>query len=174
MRFFPREKGKTAFSKKKPRQRPFSLSRVGKIAISQGVENRGSLISVPLALREKCLGSILVFSPGKCPSPDRNSSLRSRKSGRIFRSEKSQNESFPNFWNFRPGFSPEFCSEFSPNFSRIFRASFHGKPRPKKNSPKIPAIFQCKIPRQTRKKYSQNVSGEKAKYRIFPRASEFC
>ena len=36
MRFFPREKGKTAFSKKNPRQRPFSLSRVGKIASRRG------------------------------------------------------------------------------------------------------------------------------------------
>ena len=50
MQFFPREKGKTAFSKKNPRQMPFSLSRVGN-RISQGVENRGSLISAPLALR---------------------------------------------------------------------------------------------------------------------------
>ena len=52
MRFFPREKEKTAFAKKNPLQRPFSLSRVGKIASRRGVENRGSLISVPLALRE--------------------------------------------------------------------------------------------------------------------------
>ena len=76
MRFFPCEKGKTAFSKKIPRQRPplarcdFSHARKGKRPfqrksldkgrfpflawenrISQGVENRGSLISVPLALR---------------------------------------------------------------------------------------------------------------------------
>ena len=36
MRFFPREKGKTAFSKKNPRQRPFSLSRVAKIASRTG------------------------------------------------------------------------------------------------------------------------------------------
>ena len=36
MRFFPREKGKTAFSKKNPRQRPFSLSRMGKIASRKG------------------------------------------------------------------------------------------------------------------------------------------
>ena len=33
-------------------KRPFSLSRVGKIASRRGVENRGSLISVPLALRD--------------------------------------------------------------------------------------------------------------------------
>ena len=50
MRFFPSEKGETAFSKKNPRQKPFSLSRVGKIA-SRRAENRGSLIGVPLALR---------------------------------------------------------------------------------------------------------------------------
>ena len=55
-RFFPREKGKTAFSKKNPRQRPFSLSRVGKNRISQGVEDRGSLISAPLALRVVVVG----------------------------------------------------------------------------------------------------------------------
>ena len=36
MRFFPREKGKTAFSKNNPRQRPFSLSRMGKIASRRG------------------------------------------------------------------------------------------------------------------------------------------
>ena len=36
MRFFPSEKGKTAFSKKNPRERPFSLSRVGKIASRRG------------------------------------------------------------------------------------------------------------------------------------------
>ena len=36
MRFFPRETGKTAFSEKNPRKRPFSLSRVGKIASRRG------------------------------------------------------------------------------------------------------------------------------------------
>ena len=36
MRFFPREKGKTAFSNKNPQQRPFSVSRVGKIAARRG------------------------------------------------------------------------------------------------------------------------------------------
>ena len=52
MRFFPREKGKTAFSTKKPLTKAiFPFSR-GKNRISQGVENWGSLISVPLALRE--------------------------------------------------------------------------------------------------------------------------
>ena len=51
MRFFPREKGETAFSKKKPSTKAVSPFSRGKNRISQGVENRGSLISVPLALR---------------------------------------------------------------------------------------------------------------------------
>ena len=51
MRFFPRERGETAFFKEKPSTKAvFPFSR-GKNRISQGVENRGSLISVPLALR---------------------------------------------------------------------------------------------------------------------------
>ena len=52
--------------------------------------------------------------------------------GFLVRSGKSQNESFPNFSNFRPEFCPEFCSEFSPNFSRTFCASFRGRRRPEK------------------------------------------
>ena len=49
--FFPREKGKTAFFKETPSTKTvFPFSR-GKNRISQGVGNRGSLISVPLALR---------------------------------------------------------------------------------------------------------------------------
>ena len=52
MRFFPREKGKMAFVEGFSLKRPFSLSRVRKNRISQGVENPGSLISVPLALRD--------------------------------------------------------------------------------------------------------------------------
>ena len=53
MRFFPREKGKTAFF-----QRGFFFEKAvfpfsrGKNRISQGVESRGSLISAPLALRD--------------------------------------------------------------------------------------------------------------------------
>ena len=62
-----------------------------------------------------------------------------------------------------PEFCPEFCSEFSPNFSRTFRASFRGRRRPEKIHQKSPPFFQCKIPRQTRKKYLQNSSGEQAK-----------
>ena len=64
----------------------------------------------------------------------------------LIRSEKLQNESFPNFWNFRPGFCPEFCSEFSPNFSRTFRASFRGRRRPEKIHQKSPPFFNAKSP----------------------------
>ena len=51
MRFFPRDRGKMAFFKEEPSKKAiFPISRA-KNRISQGVENRGSLISVPLALR---------------------------------------------------------------------------------------------------------------------------
>ena len=63
-----------------------------------------------------------------------------------FRSEKLQNESFPNFSNFPPEFCPEFCSEFSWNFSRTFRASFRGRRRPEKIHQKSPPFFNAKFP----------------------------
>ena len=75
------------------------------------------------------------------------------------RSEKLQNESFPNFSNFRPEFCPEFCSECFEEFSCF--VSWETETR--KKSRKIPVIFQWKIPRQIRKINSQNVSGERAK-----------
>ena len=62
------------------------------------------------------------------------------------RSEKLQNESFPNFSNFRPEFCPEFCSEFFPNFSRTFRASFRGRRRPEKIHQKSQPFFNVKFP----------------------------
>ena len=65
---------------------------------------------------------------------------------KIVRSENLQNESFPNFSNFRPEFCPEFCSEFSPNFLRIFRASFRGRRRPEKIHQKSPPFFNAKFP----------------------------
>ena len=61
MRFFPREKGENGLFKEKPWTKAiFAFSR-GKNRISQGVENRGSLISVPLALREFMTCSTFVF-----------------------------------------------------------------------------------------------------------------
>ena len=71
-----------------------------------------------------------------------------------FRSEKWQNESSPNFSNFCPELSSRI---FPPNFSRSFRASFPRKTETSKNSPKIPALFQCKIPRQIREKKFTNI-----------------
>ena len=72
--------------------------------------------------------------------------------GHFLRSEKLQNESFPNFSNFRPEFCPEFCSEFSPNFSRTFRASFRGRRRPEKIHQKSLPFFNAKFPGQHEKK----------------------
>ena len=76
MRFFPREKGKMAFvegfSLKRPRSPPFLR---GEHRISRGVENRGSLISVPLALRVVVI-KILYASWGPIVSPSLRSSAR--------------------------------------------------------------------------------------------------
>ena len=71
-----------------------------------------------------------------------------------FSSEKLQNESSPNFLNFRP----EFCSEFSANFSRIFSASFPRKRRSQKFT-KNPRHFQCQIPRQLPRKIHKSRAG---------------
>ena len=60
---------------------------------------------------------------------------------------------FPEFFEFLSRMLPRVLLRIHPKFSRIFRASFCGKRRREKNSPKIPAIFQCKIPRQILKKY---------------------
>ena len=49
---------------------------------------------------------------------------------------------------FVPNFAPKFCSKFFEEFSCF--VSWETETR--KNSLKIPAIFQCKIPRQMRKK----------------------
>ena len=74
-----------------------------------------------------------------------NSDDRIRISNSV-RSEKLQNESSPNFSNFRPGFSPEFSSELSPKFSRIFRALFPSKRRPQINHQKSSPFFNTKSP----------------------------
>ena len=52
MRCLPREKGENGLFKEKPSTKAISPFARGKNRISQGVENRGSLISAPLALRE--------------------------------------------------------------------------------------------------------------------------
>ena len=51
MRFFPRDRGKMAIFRGLASKWPFPLCCVGKKShVARGVENRGSLISVPLAL----------------------------------------------------------------------------------------------------------------------------
>ena len=60
MRFFPRGKGKWPLQEKPLTKAIFPFSR-GKNRISQGVENRGSPISVPLALR---VGTVVPFFCG--------------------------------------------------------------------------------------------------------------
>ena len=77
--------------------------------------------------------------------------------------QKNRRTKVPRIFRF---FVPNFAPNFAPNFPRFFEefscfVSWETETR--KNSPKIPAIFQCKIPRQTRKTYSQNSSGEQAK-----------
>ena len=64
-------------------------------------------------------------------------------------------------------FVPDFAPNFSLSFPRIFWGVFvlrSWETEARKNSPKIHAIFQCNIPWQIRKKYSQHVSGEEAKW----------
>ena len=60
-------------------------------------------------------------------------------------------------------FGPNFAPNFAPEFFEDFSCFVSWERQTRKNSPKIPAIFQWKIPRQIRKKYSQNFSGEQAK-----------
>ena len=86
----------------------------------------------------------LVFS--LCCSAGIDAALVKKNNFLFVRSEKSQNESSPNFSNFCPEFCPEFLSEFPPNFSRSFRASFRGKRRPEKIHQKSPPFFNAKFP----------------------------
>ena len=51
-------------------------------------------------------------------------------------------------------FVPNFAPGFAPNFPRIFE-EFSWETETRKNSPKSPGIFQCKIPRQVRRKNPQ-------------------
>ena len=60
----------------------------------------------------------------------------------MVRSGKLQNESFPNFSNFRPRILLRIFPEFFEDFSCF--VSWETETR--KNSPKIPAIFQSKFP----------------------------
>ena len=110
-----------------------------------------------------CLLTPCLNVPNECRLADESAS--SERSGKLswchaalmlrqsFRSGKLQNESFPNFSNFRPDICSEFCSEFSLNFSRSFRASFPGRRRPEKIHQKSPPFFNAKFPG----KYEKNI-----------------
>ena len=76
--------------------------------------------------------------------------------------QKSCRTKFPNFRIFVPNFV-RILPRIFPEFFEEFLASFRGKRGPEKISPKIPAIFQCKIPRQVQRKNPQKFSGERAK-----------
>ena len=88
------------------------------------------------------------------PKPENRDSQHTlnQHRGSFLRSEKLQNESSPNFSNFRPEFCPEFCSEFSPNFLRSFRASFRGKLRPEKIHQQSPPFSMQNSQANTEKK----------------------
>ena len=113
-----------------------------------GKEEVAKWSSAPASILEG-FNEIYAFTGPKNPT----------KQGKNVRSEKLQNESFPNFSIFRA----EFCSEFFPNFLRIFRASFRGRRTPEKIHQKSPTFFNAKFPGKHEKNYSQNSSGEQAK-----------
>ena len=62
----------------------------------------------------------------------------------LARSEKLQNESFPNFSDFRPEFYSESCSEFPPNFWGFFVLRFVGT-ETRKSHQKSPPFFNAKF-----------------------------
>ena len=70
---------------------------------------------------------------------------------------------FPEFFEFSSRILPQILLRSFPEKKEEFSCFVSWETETRKNSPKIPAIFQCKIPRQIRKKYSQNSSGEQAK-----------
>ena len=76
---------------------------------------------------------------------------------------KAAERKFPEFFEFSSRILPRISLRIFPEFFEDFSCFVSWETETRKNSPKIPAIFQCKIPRQTRKKYSQNSSGEQAK-----------
>ena len=77
--------------------------------------------------------------------------------------QKVAERKFPEFFEFSSRILPRILLRIFPEFFEDFSCFVSWETETRKNSPKIPAIFQCKIPRQTRKKYSNNSSGEQAK-----------
>ena len=124
------------------------LSQLISIRKRKRLNNRGDLIS-------------LQFVWQRCPHVTCGPRICCALIG-FFRSKKLQNESFSNLSNFRPKFLPEFCSNCPRIFRGVFVLRFMGDGDQKKFT-KIPAVFQCKNPRQTQRKIPQKFSGEPAK-----------
>ena len=78
---------------------------------------------------------------------------------RFIRSEKLQNESSPNFFEFSSRILPRILLRI---FLRSFRASFRGKRRPDKIHQKSPPFFNVKFPGKLERKNPQKFSGERA------------
>ena len=100
------------------------------------------------------------FVPGTnpvCPWDSPGDEGRHRKLG-----HRSCRTKVPEFFEFSSRILPRILLRIFPEFFEDFSCFVSWETETRKNSPKIPAIFQCKIPRQTRKKYSQNSSGEQA------------
>ena len=76
-----------------------------------------------------------------------------------------QNESSPNYSNFRPEFCLEFCSEFSPRFLRSLRASFRWTRRQEKLT-ENPRRFSMQNVQADTKKNSHNVLLESRQSKI--------
>ena len=79
----------------------------------------------------------------------------SNVTGENVRSEKLQKESFPNFSNFSSRILPRILLRIFPEFFEEFSCFVSWETETRKNSPKMPAIFQCKIPRQTPKIFTK-------------------
>ena len=66
--------------------------------------------------------------------------------------KKAAERKFPEFFKFSSRILPRILLRIFPEFVEDFSCFVSWETETRKNSPKIPAIFQCKIPRQTRKK----------------------
>ena len=97
-------------------------------------QEKSGLSNCAFGKRSSCLGDTCHFHHFRhFPKSEEQNPCFCGYGGGSVRSEKPQNESSPNFSNFRPEFCPEFCSEFYPNFFlRSFRASFMGNGNQKK------------------------------------------
>ena len=84
--------------------------------------------------------------------PDRRLTLLKRG---CVRSEKLQNESFPNFSNFRPEFCPEFLLRIFPEFFEDFSCFASWETETSKNSPKSPPFFNVNCQANTKKIFTK-------------------